>query len=52
MKSPLWTKTAYIKSRIEYHMEENKGIKMPHRLAKECAEEDWERYCEKYEYEV
>lgn len=42
------TKTEYIKNRTKYYREEYKGIKMPLRLAKECAEEDYIRYCEKY----
>ncbi len=42
------TKAEYIKSRTEYYMEENKGIKMTKKMAKECAEEDYINYCEKY----
>ena len=33
-------KKEYIKSRIEYYREENKGIKLNKAMAKQCAEED------------
>ena len=45
-----WTKEEYIKNRTEYWREERKGVKMSLKLAKKCAEEDWESYLEKYEY--
>lgn len=41
-----WTKKDYILDRTKYWMETSKG--MTKKLAKDCAEEDWERYCEKY----
>ena len=42
------TKAEYIKSRTEYYREEYKGTKMSLKMAKECAEEDYIHYCEKY----
>lgn len=44
-----WTKIEYIKSRILYYREEHK---LSLKFAKECAEEDWERYLEKYGNEM
>lgn len=42
------TKEEYIKERTKYYREEYKGVRMPLRMARECAEEDYEKYCEKY----
>jgi hypothetical protein len=40
-----WNKKEYLESRTKYYREEH-GLSL--RFAKECAEEDWERYLEKY----
>lgn len=40
-----WNKKEYLESRTKYYREEH-GLSL--RLARECAEEDWERYLEKY----
>lgn len=42
------TKKEYIRDRTQYYREKYKGVKMPLAMAKQCAEEDYERYCEKY----
>lgn len=40
-----WNKNEYIINRTEYWRTEHK---LPLRLAKECAEEDWKNLVEKY----
>jgi hypothetical protein len=42
-----WAKEEYIKSRTQYYRTECKH-KLSLRLAKECAESDWELYVEKF----
>jgi len=48
MKSPLWTKTEYIKNRVEYWRMQG----LPKRHAVDLAEDDWQRYCEKYGFDA
>lgn len=42
------TKQEYINIRTEYYRQENKGVKLSLKLAKECAEDDYKIYIEKY----
>ena len=42
-----WNKKEYLESRTQYYKNEHR---LSLRFAKQCAEEDWERYLEKYNY--
>lgn len=42
------TKEEFIKDRTEYWMEPNKGVKLTKRMAKECAEDDYKIYIERW----
>lgn len=42
------TKKEYIKQRTQYYRDKYRKIKMTVKMAKECAEEDYNLYCEKH----